>query len=73
MVTGIFCLKDVGFPYPEPAMGLYRVRYEASNFRIASNDMPISGGMVISGGNVRRLGEKPAGVYCLSLALRRPL
>jgi hypothetical protein len=54
-------------------MGLYRVRFGASNFRIGSNDMPINGGMMISGGKTRRLGEKPAGVYCLSVALHRPL
>ena len=73
MVTGVLCLEDVGFPYPEPAMGLYGVRFEASNFRIGSIDMPINSGMMISGGKIRRLGEKPAGVYCLSLAFRRLL
>jgi len=49
MVTGILFLKDVGFLYPEPAMVLYRVRYEAPNFRIGSNDMPINGGMLARG------------------------
>jgi hypothetical protein len=73
MVTGILCLKVVGFLYPEPAMGLHRVRFEASNFRFGSSDMPINGGMLISGGKTRRLGEKPAGVHCLSPALRRLL
>jgi hypothetical protein len=46
----LLCVKDVGSLYPEPAMGLYRVRYEASNFRIGSNDMPINGGMLTGGG-----------------------
>ena len=46
-------VKDVGFLNPQPAMGLYRVTYEASNLRIGNNDMPINGRMMIMGGGVK--------------------